>query len=458
MTLVSEGVDPSGIDGTSVTAADDIGLGNATLGARVRLAGERSDPYAIAVAMAFAFPTAGGDQHYRGEQSVSFAPRLIGELRPGHGARIVLDVGARIHEEATSASINLAVQHELTWALGFAIPVLTDGDPRTHLDAHAQLFGATTFARAFERDSTALEALVGLKLHHATGVVAGIAGGAGLTRGIGTPDARAVVTIGYALPEALPAPDRDEDGVPDAGDRCPDEPEDRDGHQDDDGCPDPDDDADGIADAADGCPREPETANGIDDEDGCPDADTDGDGIPDSTDACVDRPEDRDEHEDADGCPDLDEDGDGVADAADRCPTEPGPVESDGCPEEPRIAIAEERIEIRDVVYFQRDRADVQRHSHAVLLEVARVLNAHPEITRVVVEGHADSRGERERNAELSAQRAQAVVTFLVERGGVASERLEAQGFGSDRPIVEDATTSRQHAQNRRVEFRVIAR
>ncbi|HTR72990.1 MAG TPA: outer membrane beta-barrel protein, partial [Solirubrobacteraceae bacterium] len=65
--------------------------------------------------------------------------------------------------------------------------------------------------------------------------------------------------------------DRDHDGIPDAQDKCPDQPEDKDGFQDDDGCPDPDNDGDGIPDAVDKCPNEPETKNGYQDEDGCPD-------------------------------------------------------------------------------------------------------------------------------------------------------------------------------------------
>jgi outer membrane protein OmpA-like peptidoglycan-associated protein len=65
-------------------------------------------------------------------------------------------------------------------------------------------------------------------------------------------------------------PDRDGDKIPDALDRCPDEPEDHDGFEDEDGCPDPDNDGDGVADAQDRCPNEPETIDGVEDEDGCP--------------------------------------------------------------------------------------------------------------------------------------------------------------------------------------------
>ena len=65
--------------------------------------------------------------------------------------------------------------------------------------------------------------------------------------------------------------DKDKDGIVDYLDKCPDEPEDIDGFQDEDGCPDPDNDKDGILDVDDSCPDIPETFNGYKDKDGCPD-------------------------------------------------------------------------------------------------------------------------------------------------------------------------------------------
>jgi OOP family OmpA-OmpF porin len=79
----------------------------------------------------------------------------------------------------------------------------------------------------------------------------------------------------------LPRSDNDGDGIPDALDKCPNDPEDKDGFQDEDGCPDPDNDHDGIPDNLDKCPNEPEDFDGFQDQDGCPDPDNDGDGIPD---------------------------------------------------------------------------------------------------------------------------------------------------------------------------------
>ena len=67
------------------------------------------------------------------------------------------------------------------------------------------------------------------------------------------------------------AGDQDGDGVPDAFDLCPRQPEDLDGHEDGDGCVEADNDGDGILDEVDQAPGEKETFNGYQDEDGVPD-------------------------------------------------------------------------------------------------------------------------------------------------------------------------------------------
>src|SRR5439155_6289448 len=80
--------------------------------------------------------------------------------------------------------------------------------------------------------------------------------------------------------------DTDGDGILDKDDKCPNEPEDKDGFQDQDGCPDPDNDNDGVLDVNDKCPLIAGPAANH----GCPEEapkDRDGDGIPDPSDRCV---------------------------------------------------------------------------------------------------------------------------------------------------------------------------
>jgi len=148
-----------------------------------------------------------------------------------------------------------------------------------------------------------------------------------------------------------------------------------------------------------------------------------------------------------------DTDGDGILDLDDACPNEPGPPENDGCPVEQQVVIESGSLEIVDKIYFDFDSARLLERSHPVLDGIAEVLIEHPEIVNVRVEGHTDSRGSAEYNMKLSQRRAESVVRYLVQRGGVSKERMVAQGFGETQPLLPDAQTDEEHAQNRRVEF-----
>jgi outer membrane protein OmpA-like peptidoglycan-associated protein len=104
-------------------------------------------------------------------------------------------------------------------------------------------------------------------------------------------------------------------------------------------------------------------------------------------------------------------------------------------------------------VYFRTGSHRIERRSNDLLDQVAAVLNAHPEILHVRVEGHTDSRGNDARNLRLSQRRAQEVVRYLTRKGHVDADRLEAVGFGEQQPVTPDAETEEEHETNRRVEF-----
>jgi outer membrane protein OmpA-like peptidoglycan-associated protein len=268
-------------------------------------------------------------------------------------------------------------------------------------------------------------------------------------------------SVGLAPPEKKPAGgDRDGDGIADAADECPDDPEDKDGFEDTNGCPDPDNDADGIADGADHCPNEPEDKDGFEDTDGCPDRDNDADGIADAADECPDDPEDKDGFEDADGCPDRDNDADGIADAEDLCPDEPETknnyADHDGCPDEEQIRVVGDKIILDDRVHFHINAAIIRRDSYPLLERLTKLLSEHPEYVHIAVEGHTDTVGPDWFNRKLSQSRAESVLEFLVERG-IVRERLSAEGFADTRPLVEE-NSEYARLMNRRVEFRLTRR
>lgn len=111
------------------------------------------------------------------------------------------------------------------------------------------------------------------------------------------------------------------------------------------------------------------------------------------------------------------------------------------------------KIELLDRVYFENNKDVILAQSFTLLENVARVVNSHPELTKIVVEGHTDDVGVGEKNLRLSQKRAEAVVQFLVNHG-VDTTRLEAKGFGEQSPIA-DNNTPEGRAANRRVEFRI---
>jgi len=294
--------------------------------------------------------------------------------------------------------------------------------------------------------------------------------------------------------------DSDQDGIPDDKDKCPNKAEDKDGFEDTDGCVDPDNDGDGILDGADKCREDAEDKDGFQDTDGCPDNDNDGDKIADKLDKCPNKAEDKDGFKDGDGCPDPDNDNDGIADTKDKCPNKFGvadeqgcpvkdqdkdgiPDKLDKCPKKPEtfngvkdkdgcpdgkqtVVITKTEIKILQKVYFALGKADIKSKSFTLLDTVAYVLNQHPRLTKVIVEGHTDDQGKAQFNKDLSQKRAESVVKYLVDKG-MDINRLSAMGFGPDQPLCADIDELKKNKrknkrklkacreENRRVQFRI---
>jgi outer membrane protein OmpA-like peptidoglycan-associated protein len=150
--------------------------------------------------------------------------------------------------------------------------------------------------------------------------------------------------------------------------------------------------------------------------------------------------------------PKPDRDGDGVPDADDACPDEPGYPEAKGCPRA-KVDVAAKQIRIMQRIEFEYRKATLRPESTAVLEAVAAILEEHPHIKLVEIQGHTDNIGGSDYNLDLSKRRAEAVRKWLIDHG-IASERLQTVGYGEDRPLESnDAPEGRQN--NRRVEFHI---
>ncbi len=429
LNAVMEGERPP-LAGVGLAEADGLLAGDPYLTGRVRLLGAPGDTFVLGAQLRLTLPIADAavsSQRFAGEQTATLTPSALVELT-FDDLRINGSLGGRFR--GVQEQRDLTVGQELVYAIGATYTLVDD-----RLALVGEAYGSTDFGVLAGNANSPLEVIVGVQAHPNSDWHLGAAIGSRLTSGYGASDMRAVLSVGYAPtvlpvaePEAPAAPvetDTDGDGVLDAADAAPDEPEDADGFEDADGRPDPDNDGDGVLDAADAAPNEPEDVDGF---------------------------------EDADGRPDTDNDADGVADADDHCPMTPGQAnastpECSGCPASACID-ASGSIRILDRIEFENGRDVLRASSQPVLESVRAILATTASIHHLRIEGHTDDRGNDARNLELSARRAAAVRTWLVEHG-IEGSRLESVGLGETRPIADNRAADGR-AQNRRVEFHIV--
>ncbi|MCO4747682.1 MAG: OmpA family protein, partial [Proteobacteria bacterium] len=121
-----------------------------------------------------------------------------------------------------------------------------------------------------------------------------------------------------------------------------------------------------------------------------------------------------------------------------------------------RVVVTRTRIDLSEKVYFDTNKATIKAESFGLLDEVATVLMDHPEIIRIRIEGHTDSRGSDKYNLELSKSRAASVLDYLVSKG-VETERLESEGFGESKPL-DTKQNAKAWEMNRRVDIFITER
>jgi OmpA-OmpF porin, OOP family len=442
-------------------------------------------------------PVSKASRDLGGDPKPWFWPQLVLERSIGEGdaVRIGLNVGyrggsfgAQTRFDQLSAGRFESSDGKLAGGAAIAVRALDK------LEFVAEMYGTKQVgSKSSEGVSQSTEAIGGLKLFVERNSYLMIGGGVRIGDGYEAADQRGF--LGFMFEPSIG--DKDGDGIADDEDRCPTQPEDRDGFQDSDGCPDPDNDKDGIPDKRDACPDIAETVNGWQDDDGCPDTDnrdTDGDGLPDRLDRCPKEAEDKDNFEDTDGCPDLDNDRDGIPDDVDKCPNEPedkdgfededgcpefdndndgipddrdkcpneaetvnGFQDEDGCPDKVQkgpVIIEGNSLQIIEKVQFERGSAKIRKVSSPLLDAVASILKEHPEFSLIEVQGHADASGSAKLNLTLTQARAAAVVEAIVGRG-VPKARLRPMGYGMYCPL-DPGRSAQAFEKNRRVEFKIV--
>lgn len=493
--LLQSGESPSG------TALDfhppsGVAMGDVRFDLRGRLIGDYYDPFQLGVTGSLFVPS-GSPDSYTGDGAVRGLAQLSIGGRAGRSVGFVWNAsgGAQFHATGPLASVLFGAGAALTF-LDERISV----GPEVHGTVQASGSPFTVAGTATGAQSTtAIELLVGARARVVSGLTLVAAGGPGVAQAVGTPEFRVVGGLAWSQPpeRAVEKPppaigDKDGDGIRDDVDACPTvkgelqsdpakdgcPPEDKDGDTVLDvedacpseaglrssdatknGCP-PDADEDGIADAKDACPDKKGVADEDPKKNGCP-SDKDGDGVLDAVDACPLLAGPANAEAKMNGCP-LDPDGDGVKYPADACPTEAGPANADpkqnGCPKYARLEGDEIVIttQVRFISGGYKKSETVDPVSDDLMNEIKTVINKHPEIVKIEVQGHTDDMGNEKFNMELSQTRADAVRKWLVD-AGIPPEKLVAKGYGWEKPLGDNRVKTGR-AKNRRVQFVVLER
>ncbi len=112
------------------------------------------------------------------------------------------------------------------------------------------------------------------------------------------------------------------------------------------------------------------------------------------------------------------------------------------------------KIEITEKVMFDYNKASIKVESNDLLNDVGTILKQYESIKKIRIEGHTDGDGKAKYNKKLSQKRANSVKEFLVA-AGIDESRLEAVGYGEEKPIADNKTEEGKE-KNRRVEFNIV--
>lgn len=123
----------------------------------------------------------------------------------------------------------------------------------------------------------------------------------------------------------------------------------------------------------------------------------------------------------------------------------------------PKQKVAEltaRRVVINQSIQFESRAARILPESFYVLDAVVDILLRNPQVKQMRVEGHTDNVGGAAFNLNLSEDRAQSIMQYLIEKG-VEPSRLTGEGFGLTKPIADNKTEAGR-ARNRRVQFEIV--
>ncbi len=128
---------------------------------------------------------------------------------------------------------------------------------------------------------------------------------------------------------------------------------------------------------------------------------------------------------------------------------------ADGLSKNDQTLLEKEKWFTIENLYFETGSEKLKPGAETQLDNIARLLNAYPNL-RVKLGGYTDNTGNEGSNKTLSNLRAQSAKLYLMNLG-IAADRVEAEGYGSQFPVCPANDTDECKAQNRRIDVRVLS-
>lgn len=106
-------------------------------------------------------------------------------------------------------------------------------------------------------------------------------------------------------------------------------------------------------------------------------------------------------------------------------------------------------------ILFENNKYEITRESKEILDKIILVLNSNKNL-KIEIGAHTDNKGSDAANLKLSRLRAKTVEDYITS-AGIDVKRIISKGYGETKPRHKcDNCTEEEHAQNRRIEFKIL--
>jgi OOP family OmpA-OmpF porin len=107
-----------------------------------------------------------------------------------------------------------------------------------------------------------------------------------------------------------------------------------------------------------------------------------------------------------------------------------------------------------DHVFFDTGKSTIRQESNKALDDLAEFMTNKKHM-KIEIGGYTDNVGDKTANEKLSADRANAVRSYLLKKG-ITADRVTAKGYGDAQPVADNSTEEGKQ-KNRRTEIKILS-